>query len=154
MKIKFVKENLDIPFPQANDVYKILKFVDNLLGNKHEKTFSTISEDYVPRQQMYYKTAAQYLDLLRGVKPTQWAQKVFALEPSFIFTATVHSILSHEVFYKYFITKSSSDVVEYLKRVYQLSDTTAKRRLSTVKKWIEWCEIIIKENDLEVIHES
>lgn len=154
MKIQFVKENHNIPFPQANDVYKILKYIDSLLGNYHKKTFSNISEDYVSRQQMYYKTAAQYLGFLNGDSPSEWSKKVFALEPSYIFVATVHSILSHRIFYNFYTSKTSKDVIDYLKKNYLLSESTAQRRLSTVQRWVEWCEIIIKENNLEVNNES
>lgn len=150
MRILFKNENLSIPFPQANDVYKILKYMDSQIASYHQKTFSYISDDYVDRQKMYYRNAAQYLGFLVDSTPSDWAKKIFLLEPDYLFVSTAQTILSHEIFFRYYKNRSKDEVTEYLKTNYNLSESTSSRRFSTVQRWVEWCDIIIKDNELEV----
>lgn len=151
MIIKLKEEKYETPFPQANDVYKILKYVNNQLGNIHQRTFKYISDDYVDRQKLYYKSAAQYLGYLDENGPTTFTLKIFMLDPNFIFVYNVHQILSHEIFYNFYVNRNVDMVIQSLIKNYSLSPITAARRTSTVKSWIEWCDLIIKENRLEII---
>jgi hypothetical protein len=41
MVIKIVKTNPKLVFPQANDIYKVIKFVDDLTNNNHQKALKS-----------------------------------------------------------------------------------------------------------------
>ncbi len=151
MIIKFIKENPKVPFPQANDVYKLLKYINDVLETPQKKLFNYISSDYVKRQQNYYKSAAQFLGFIDGKEPTLVVQKIFLMDSNFILSFTVQQILSHEIFYNYYLYRDKQNVIDYLIRFFNLNDTTAKRRFGTVKSWVDWCDLIIKENGLEII---
>ena len=151
MIINYIDENLAIPFPQANDIYKIIKFVDNIHSPIPQGRFSNIELEVVPRQISYYKAAAQFLGLLESNKTTDLTKLIFDLDNNILFVAVVNLILRHKVFGMYYQSRNHLVVEEYLTHVYKLNQTTATRRLSTVKKWVEWCDIIIKENEIGVV---
>ena len=150
MKIEFVPENLSIPFPQANDVYKVLKFVDVHVANYHHDKFSFIKDDYVERQKKYYKAAAEYIGFFDSKGPTPFAQKIFLMDTNYLFLSTVQAILNHKIFFDYYSNRSKTQVQDQLIKHYKYSLSTAIRRSSTVQKWIEWCDLIIQENNVEV----
>jgi len=151
MIIKFVKENPKIPFPQANDVYKLLKYINDALEKPQKRLFKYISSDYVKRQQSYYKSAAQFLGFMNGNEPTLLAQKIFLMESNILLSFTVQQILSHEIFYIYYQNSDQQSVIDHLISFFDINLTTAKRRFGTVKSWVDWCDLIIQENELEII---
>jgi hypothetical protein len=59
MIIKFVKENPKIPFPQANDVYKLLKYINDALEKPQKRLFKYISFS------LFFKKVHPFLCLAR-----------------------------------------------------------------------------------------
>lgn len=151
MRINFIKENPDIPFPQANDIYKIIKYVNDIHHPNQQERFSNVELEVVPRQISYYKAAAQFLGLLEKNKTTDLSQLIFDLDNNFLFVACVNLILRNKVFGLYYQHRDKQIVEDYLLNIYKLNPTTVMRRLSTVRKWVDWCDIIIKENNLKVV---
>jgi hypothetical protein len=154
MRIKYKKESIETPFPQANDIYKILKFVQNLYNPLNLDRFSNIDLDFVSRQTLYYRAAAQYLGLLNKENPSELAKVIFDLDNNFLFISVVNLILRNKVFGMYYQTRDNSTVENYIGNLYHLNKTTSNRRMSTVKKWVEWCDIIINENNLNLEFED
>lgn len=150
MIINYIKENSNTPFPQANDIYKILKFVHNSHTTTNKERFMNIELEVVPRQVSYYRAAAQYLGLISKNHPTELSRVIFNLDNNYLFVTVVNLILRHKVFGMYYQNRNSSLVENYLINFHRLNQTTAFRRMSTVKKWVEWCDIIIKENSIKV----
>lgn len=54
------KENNKKVFPQANDIHKLIKYVDKSTFNYHEDKLKRVNLNYVQRQDDYYKNAAKY----------------------------------------------------------------------------------------------
>lgn len=150
MKISITKNDLSIVFPQANDIYKVIKFVDQNTYNSLSNWLKYSSLDFVTRQKHYYKNAAIYLGLFNKNKPSNLALSLFKLSKNELFISMVGLILEHEVFYLYFINRNKKDVESFLISNYKMNEVTAKRRCSTVVNWIKWCDAIIKENDIVV----
>jgi hypothetical protein len=146
MVIKIVKTNPKLVFPQANDIYKVIKFVDDLTNNNHQKALKRISTIIVDRQKSYYKSAAKFLGLIDKLRPTELGRAILNSEKTEMMLSIANLILNQEIFYKYYLNKDISQVIDTLKTTYNMNDTTAKRRSSTVKAWINWCNIIIEEN--------
>jgi hypothetical protein len=154
MRIKYKKESFETPFPQANDIYKILKFVQNLHNPLNLDRFSNIDLDFVSRQILYYKAAAQYLGLLNKEQTSELTKIIFDLDNNFLFITVVNLILRNKVFGMYYQTRDTLIVENYIQNLYHLNKTTSNRRMSTVKKWVDWCDIIITENNLNLEFED
>jgi hypothetical protein len=150
MFLKIKKEDSTGTFPQANDIYKVIKYVDMKIDNRFDQYLSTVVFEFVPRQYAYYRSAAAYLGLLDGDAVTPLARKIFAKNKDDMLLSIACLILEHEAFYTYHKNHDISQVEGVLKNVYQFSDETAKRRTSTVKKWVDWCNIILNEHNFEI----
>jgi hypothetical protein len=59
-------------------------------------------------------------------------------------------ILQNEIFFHYYKNRDLDYVADYLVNVYKMRKSTAKRRASTVKAWVKWCDVIIKENNIVI----
>lgn len=148
MLIKTKKPDLSITFPQANDIHKIIKFVNAKTFNYYDKYLASVDTDVVKRQINYYNSAANYLGLIDENKPTELAYHIFKLDKNNMLISVVQLILQNEVFNIYYKNRDLNQVVYYLKEIYNISESTAIRRSSTVKAWVNWCDIIIKENGI------
>lgn len=135
-------------FPQANDIHKLIKYVDKKTYNYHEDKLKRVSLDYVDRQEAYYKSAAQYLNLIENNKPTNLAMHIFKFDKNEVFVNLAQLILEHKIFYDYYANRNIEQTINYLIKEYKLNHSTAKRRANTVKAWVKWCENIIKENNI------
>lgn len=150
MLIKLVDNDFSIVFPQANDIYKVIKYIDNLTYKYHQSALKHVSLDFVPRQEDYYKNAATYLGLYLEGKPTDLALHLFKLDKTQLFINMVQLILKHEIFYRFYLKRDEDAVENHLRSLYKMTPVTAKRRASTVVNWIKWCDAIIKENALVI----
>lgn len=144
------KEKSDLIFPQANDVYKVLKYVDNLCYNYHKENFDTINDKVVERQKQYYHSAAIYLGLIEYNKANKLAKFIFSMDKKSLLVAIVNLILSKDIFYRYYFNRDIDDTINNISRIYSMSISTATRRASTVKSWVEWCDIIIRDNHVNI----
>lgn len=150
MLLVIKKENTNKVFPQANDIHKVIKYVDKKTFNYHDEKLKRVRLDYVERQDAYYKSAAQYLNLLDKSNPTELAMHIFKLDKNEVFINLVQLILENKIFYDYFKNRNINRTIDLLSQEYKLSNSTAKRRTSTVKAWVMWCDNIIEENNIAI----
>lgn len=149
-KLLIVVEPNEYPiFPQANDIYRIISFVDSLIENKFNN-IDFLKPSITERQIHYYKTAAEYLRLLNGFEPSQIALKIFKKNQNEIFIEISKLILSNRIFLDYFNNRDKQKTINALIDKYSLSEVTAKRRFSTIIAWVKWCTTIIQDNNLVI----
>ena len=147
--LEFVKEDADIPFPQADNFYRVLDFI-NVLSNT-SMTIKEISEfyDFVSRQGNYYASAARYLGFAYktngGYKLTQLGENLVNMDYKSKNLCVVKAILSHRPFYeafKQFLEKGKVNNGEIVKLIFELSPriglNTAQRRSQSVISWVRW----------------
>ena len=148
-KVKFVKEDNGIPFPQANSFYRILDLINEL--NNQELSASDIADIYEfdIRQANYYLAAVQYLGLVvkdKNYKLSELGKKIMKMNHKNKNLAIVEIILSHKPFYfalEQYFTKFEFNYSEISKVIYESRDElnsigTAERRTSTVIAWVKW----------------
>jgi hypothetical protein len=146
-----VNDTNNITFPQANDIYKVVKYVDNITFNYHHNELKRVSMDFVSRQKQYYEQAARYLSLIKkNREPTELAIHLFKLDKNELLINIVQLILKNKIFLHFYLNRDEAAVTDLLIEKYEFSLITAKRRLSTVKAWVKWCDIIIKENHMSI----
>lgn len=148
--------NISIPFPQANDINKVIALVkagDDIIENK-EKAKEVISVG-TPRQVSYYLSALQYLKYLgQNKKLTERALKLQNSKSELV-NDIYNQLLEDKLFGKAYhdfkatgkvnIDKVTSDLKKENKR---LSESTLRRRASTIRSWVEWMYGIDKENEM------
>lgn len=145
-----------IPFPQANDINKVIALVqagDDIIGNK-EKAKEVINVG-TPRQVSYYLSALQYLKYLgQNKKLTERALKLQSSKSELV-SDIYNQLLEDKLFGKAYhdfkatgevnIDKVTSDLKKENQR---LSESTLRRRASTIRSWVEWMYGIDKENKM------
>lgn len=148
--------NNSIPFPQANDINKVITLVqagDEIIENK-EKAKDVINVG-TPRQVSYYLSALQYLKYLgQNKKLTERALKLQNSKSELV-SDIYNQLLKDKLFGKAYhdfkvtgqvnIDKVTSDLKKENQR---LSESTLKRRASTIRSWVEWMYGIDKENEM------
>lgn len=148
--------NNSIPFPQANDINKVIALVqagDDIIGNK-EKAKEVINVG-TPRQVSYYLSALQYLKYLgQNKKLTERALKLQNSKSELV-SDIYNQLLEDKLFGKAYhdfkatgevnIDKVTSDLK---KENQKLSESTLRRRASTISSWVEWMYGIDKENEM------
>lgn len=145
-----------IPFPQANDINKVIALVqagDDIIENK-EKAKEVINVG-TPRQVSYYLSALQYLKYLgQNKKLTERALKLQNSKSELV-SDIYNQLLEDKLFGKAYhdfkvtgqvnIDKVASDLKKENQR---LSESTLRRRASTIRSWVEWMYGIDKENEM------
>ena len=149
--------NNNVPFPQANDMNKIIKLVlsdDIVLNNKEEamKVIDVTTE----RQVAYYLSALLFLKYINHDK--EFTEKAIVLKTdekllkNDIYEQLKNNTLFSESYEKY---KSIHKVnVEELKEKIaktnpSMAESTVNRRASTIRAWVEWMyEYDIEKNNL------
>lgn len=148
--------NNSIPFPQANDINKVIALVqagDDIIEDK-EKAKDVIDVG-TPRQVSYYLSALQYLKYLgQNKKLTERALKLKNSKSELV-SDIYNQLLKDKLFGKAYhdfkvtgqvnIDKVTSDLKKENQR---LSESTLKRRASTIRSWVEWMYGIDKENEM------
>ena len=140
----------NIPFPQANNMNKIIKLMmhgESILLDKEEAM--RVIEVGTTRQVAYYFSALQFLKYLTHDKKfTELAKSISGNEQAIV--SNIYSQLESDKlfkkFYLMFKNKKNVDankIKEHLKNEKQdLSDSTVNRRASTIKAWVEWMYLI------------
>ncbi len=152
MKIR-VRESFCDVFPQANDIYRLYKLG---LALFEERRFS--KSDLIEligvgseRQLQYYFSACEFIGLSTSDKTlSQFGKMVFAQDKNNIFILMVYHILSINIFADYFVNRNDAKSLHYLETQFNISKSTVPRRLSTLKRWINWCDIIIKDFQINI----
>jgi hypothetical protein len=148
-----VDEKPDIPFPQADDLDKVIDTLS--LVSQGYKTKQEISEvlEFDERQGDYYANAARYLELLdrkdndfiitklgeEFIKIKTRSKRGFFIARQLILKPVFNILFHNLVKANYDINLlSQENIVATIASQKDLSDSTLRRRASTVKKWIEW----------------
>lgn len=148
--------NNSIPFPQANDINKVITLVqagDDIIEDK-DKAKEVIKVG-TPRQVSYYLSALQYLQYLgQDKKLTERALKLKNSKSelvSDIYNQLLEDKLFGKAYHDFKVTgKVNIDkVTSDLKKENQmLSESTLRRRASTIRSWVEWMYGIDKVNEM------
>lgn len=147
-EIKFVEENNNIPFPQANTFNIVLDLLDQLINRDMAPEDITNFLEYAPRQTNYYITAAEYLEFVTKEKKytlTTYGRQIMKLSHKERTLEIVRTILSHKPFFvamDQYINNFSFDNEKIAEVICECSEninkSTALRRTSTVTAWIKW----------------
>lgn len=147
----------NVPFPQADSFERVINLCELLNENKElNREYITENYDFNVRQTNYYTDAGRYLGLIDKKKEikeviyflTKKGQNIFNLsirERQFKF---IELILSHLVFNKtlklYFHKNeppNREEIIEIMEQsnLYNIgTESTFKRRSSTILSWINW----------------
>ena len=139
---------LNIPFPQADSITRIMAILDAF---DKDKTNDELSEEMglVTRQGQYYMRAMEYLGLVEkydnNSRLTSFGKSVKDEEDIYLKNILlIKSILKKRIFKDAFIEYllyeeiNKNKTVRKLMELYKINDTTAQRRFNTIKSWIEW----------------
>ena len=151
--------NNSIPFPQANDINKVITLVqagDGIIEDK-EKAKEVIKVG-TPRQVSYYLSALQYLKYLgQKKKLTERALKLKNSKSELV-SDIYNQLLEDKLFGKAYhdfkvtgqvnIDKVTSDLRKESQRLYE---STLRRRASTIRAWVEWMYGIDKINEMNLL---
>lgn len=164
--IETVKEPVGIPFPQADSFERVINLCEILHNNpyyNHTKVSLSLNYDFKQkdsfemRQVSYYTDAAIYLGLVHKIETVgSSAFELTALGETLFNTKSIterqllfiKSILAHRAFSKtlelYFQkaeVPTKTEIVQIMKEseLYNVSsETTFRRRASTILSWINW----------------
>jgi len=155
-QVKIVKEPA-IPFPQADSFERVINLCELLNENKVlNREYITDNYDFNVRQTNYYTDAGRYLGLIDKKQEsgeiiyflTESGQNLFNLSIIDRQQKFIELILSHLAFNKalnFYFKKSEApnkdEIVEIMKEsdIYNVeSESTYKRRSSTISSWINW----------------
>lgn len=151
----FVAEELT-PFPQANDFEKVIKYCDLIYSNKKQMQELISELGITSRQVTYYKDSCLFLKLIRE----QDRQIYLNTDLSKIYREGtvkqkyeyfISAIIDNESLFKCYnlYVKDNLNVTTFnqvVRNSYNMSESTLKRRLSTVRSWFKWLSRIIEMN--------
>lgn len=144
------KEDLTIPFPQADDIDKVVDLLSVLdKGSVSTKELTDIF-DFVGRQADYYRNAARYLGLLVQNRITSKGRSLLSESHRInrieilarcmiarpVFREAIKILVLNDYNLQILSLKDIRKIIE-LHRT-DISGDTIKRRSYTVKKWLEW----------------
>ena len=160
-KLRFNKEP-NIQFPQANSFERVINICELLYINDVEKNFITEEYSFDVRQSSYYLDAARYLGLVEKSLDldghdcytlTQLGKSLFSMSYKQRQAKLIETILSYKSFYLTYEAyrnnnemPSKAEIVSYIRQAgvvdpktgLPYSDSTNKRRASTVSAWVRW----------------
>jgi hypothetical protein len=149
MKIK-IREGYSNVFPQANDIYKLFLLCDFLFmdGFDKEKIMKLINVNS-ERQVQYYLSAGKYIGLIDTRKQlTEIGKLIFSQDKNNKLQLVCYQILSNNIFADYFIHRNINKTVILLNNSYYIAKSTLPRRISSLRQWIQWCDVIL--NDFQI----
>lgn len=152
------EEPESIPFPQADNFRRIVNICE-IISEKGSltKEFITNNYDFDTRQTNYYTAACRYLGLIKRTKEyeinfslTDKGKRVFNLDLRERNLAFVKCIFEKEVFRKTFkkyleygVIPNKSTIIKIMRNSNMVrvgTESTLKRRASTVSRWMNWIE--------------
>lgn len=148
--------NNNIPFPQANDMSKIIKLVmadETVLEDK--ETATKIIQVTSERQVAYYLSTLLFFKYMTHHKKFTDQAKEIRMNEADVKKDIYNKLKSNDIFNKCYIEFSNFKVIKTEDIVNSLaidsgnkslSESTKKRRASTIKSWIEW----MRQYDSEV----
>lgn len=147
----------DTPFPQADRLERVLDLL--LLLDGGEADLNQVSENYqfTPRQARYYSDAARFLGLVDRQSggrenpvliPTDFGRQVLRSPQKNRHLLLIGRVLSHSPFRECFelylgrhqmpAPTEIHKLMREIPRFNEVSDSTLKRRASTVRAWLDW----------------
>lgn len=152
-------ETIDVPYPQADDLDKVIDIVKNIRVGYDNKFDIASYFDFDERQGDYYANAAIYLGLLKrmaGKHPTfgltdlglklvncseRKKRNQIVLE-QMLKKPTLNESLSYLIDNDFDFESDSlkNNIISSIKRHTKYSGTTPSRRASTVKAWLRWID--------------
>ena len=159
--IRFEKEP-NIQFPQANSFERVINICELLYINDVEKNFITEEYSFDARQSSYYLDAARYLGFVEKSLDldghdcytlTKLGKSLFSMSYKQRQLKLIETILSYKSFYLTYDAyrnsnemPSKAEIVSYIRQAgvvdpktgLPYSDSTNKRRASTVSAWVRW----------------
>ena len=152
--IKYVHENPDIPFVQADTFENVITLAEHLKNGPMTPDEVTDLFDFTSRQTDYYFNAARYLGFVEKNKNcnegilislTERGKDLFQLSYEQRQMAYVKAILEHQIFndvLQWTITNPGSVTKKRIaKRLLELhccGESLVERRASSVIHWVKW----------------
>jgi hypothetical protein len=136
-----------IIIPQANNIYFLVKIIDNMLYKKYSDRLAFVNLKITKRQYSYYYEAARFIGLMNDKKITSKARAIFKLDYSEMTSIVARLIIVKEPFSTYYLNRKNSELLDIIKNMSYLSTSTINRRASTVKSWIKWCDSILGKSE-------
>ena len=141
----------EIPFPQANDLGKILILIENIkyCNSTELKKRMILSQS---RQLDYYKSASLFLGFLKknrnSYELTKSGKKILRANDNYKITVFIVELLKTPLI-KSLVFNLKEEKISILLNKFQsfkkLSPSTKNRRTSTIKSWIKWLNNNIKK---------
>ncbi|MGL4941778.1 MAG: type II restriction enzyme [Thermoguttaceae bacterium] len=144
-------EKTSVPFPQADDISRVLNLCESLVANDLSKEAVASLYQFAPRQADYYANAGRFLGLIQKHNAvfslTVEGRRVFSLPTKLRLVAVAEKILARPVFRDAFIALISKGILPPYEQLAQLisqetglpsSSDTVRRRASTVAHWVNW----------------
>lgn len=161
-QIQVVKEDISIPFPQANSFERIINMLELLNIDPMTKEDIVERYDFDIRQSDYYTNAGIYLGLFNKINNDGQIEYDLSREGKVIVNLPyktkqlelVRLILQHEIFYKVFKVyietgkvPDKKPIIEIVKNstASKMNDNTIKRRSSTIIKWLDWIVSLVNQ---------
>ncbi len=141
------KKRNTIPFPQANDIKKIILIIRTEQARLFDNNYLTDLLQISPRQINYYLSACSFLNILdRKRRFTDFGLSMKIKSDDGVAIALSQAIISKPVFGEVFFNKLFNGEFLPIEEISELitfsygvdSIKVADRRASTVKKWINW----------------
>jgi len=156
-----VEEDCPLPFPQADDVRRVIDVVDAVAAGVVTRPEIASRFDINERQADYYANAAAYLGLIHRVQaafePTAVGKQFVSHSFSARQTLLLRQLLQRPVF------RSAAEalcttgghptkerIAEWISATTLLSGETTLRRASTVAAWVRWAEQATRRKQLEL----
>lgn len=141
------------PFPQANDLNKVVDTVIAIKNGVNTKTELADLFDFDPRQADYYANASIFLDFIQrsedGLELTEMGLAL-SNEPSrtkralIIFNQLSRITIIQQIIKQFLSNGLDEQAIDFNKfandisEQFNLSKTTPPRRISTIKNWLLW----------------
>jgi len=156
METTTIETEPNVPYPQANDLDKVIDIVTNYYSGLTSKTVIAEFFEFDERQGDYYANAAIYLGLLKRGRPRSSefeltregefiansqnrSQRNLLLLKQMLKKPSFNEIIHLFVSKNYDIALLNTDMrAPIIQRHISLNETTAKRRASTVLSWLRW----------------
>jgi hypothetical protein len=146
--------------PQANNVARLFQVIDLVHQGRWRYIHLKHELDITHRQGQYYKDATEILNLTDREHLTEKGQLLHSLGSIERRIFMKDTIMSSKVMIAYLSVKTSSKKTTFqlfkeLIAPNELSDTTIKRRISTLEAWLSYCKVLNSDEiNLENIDQS
>ena len=139
------------PFPQANDLGKILILIENInyCNSTKLKKLMKLTQN---RQLDYYKSASVFLGFIKkndnGYRLTTNGSKVLRANDNYKNAVFIVELLKTPLIKSLVFNLKEEKIINLLNEFQsfnKLSSSTKTRRVSTIKSWIKWLNKNIKK---------